>query len=295
MNGGRMQISQLVNESGVPRYSIHYYIRKGLLHPPAKTAKTRAYFDESHLERLLLIKKIKQKFHSPLDLIKTQIAENKRLRNSEIAFPLGKEESSGNRKKSAGFSEKKQKIIDAAMELFSSKGYYRTNVTDIANTLHISTGTFYIYFNSKDDLFIHVVSNVVRNTIAGVEKVIKKEKDFFKRNILRAEAFNENFTNFSAILTQLRAEAIGQKKWGENNVKNIYSDFTKPIILEAHKAINQGLIRKVNPDLLAFCLIGMCEMLLFRKTLDTQYNMDNIIAFMLDVIMNGLKPGLACT
>jgi hypothetical protein len=133
---------------------------------------------------------------------------------------------------------------------------------------------------------------VVKDTISRAEKAIRKEKDLIRRNIMRAEALNENFTNFGAILTQLRAEAVSQRKWGEKNIKQIYDDFTRPIIKEASKAMEQGLIRGVDPDLLAFALIGMCEMLIFRKTLDTQYELDKIINFMLDFVFNGIRPAI---
>jgi AcrR family transcriptional regulator len=295
MNMEKVPISQLVNESGVPRHTIHYYIKKGLLHPPIKTAKTRAYFDQSHLERLRQIKIIKQHIHSPTELIKIQIEATQRHKQDGGAIPqlLAPRIGGKPRKKRTLHSSKRQRIIEAAIKLFASQGYYRTKITDITGALHISTGSFYSFFESKDDLFIHVVGEVVKDTISRVEKVIRKEKDIIKRNILRAEALNENFTNFSAILTQLRAEAVSQRKWGEKNIKKIYDDFSHPIISEARKAMEQGLIRGVDPDLLAFALIGMCEMLLFRKTLDAQYELDKIINFMLDLVLNGINPKTA--
>jgi AcrR family transcriptional regulator len=292
INMEKMPISRLASESGVPRHTIHYYIKKGLLHPPVKTAKTRAYFDQSHLERLRQIKLIKQNVHSTTELIKIQIEATERRKKDASGLPqLAAPRIEGGPRKIPGFHpSKRQRIIEAATQLFSTRGYSRTKVTDITGMLRISTGSFYSFFESKDDLFIHVVGEVVKDTISRAEKVIRKEKDLIRRNIMRAEALNENFTNFSAILTQLRAEAASQRKWGEKNIKQIYDDFTRPIIKEASKAMEQGIIRGVDPDLLAFALIGMCEMLIFRKTLDTQYELDKIINFMLDFVFNGIRP-----
>jgi AcrR family transcriptional regulator len=48
--------------------------------------------------------------------------------------------------------ERRGEILDAALDLFSERGYHATGVADIAAELNMSHGTFYNYFNSKRDL-----------------------------------------------------------------------------------------------------------------------------------------------
>ena len=45
--------------------------------------------------------------------------------------------------------ERKQEIIEAALHLFSQKGYEHTTIQDIAKYLNISQGLCYRYFKSK--------------------------------------------------------------------------------------------------------------------------------------------------
>lgn len=49
-------------------------------------------------------------------------------------------------------SNNRQKIIAASWELFDEKGYEETTVDDIIEKTGTSKGTFYHYFNSKEDL-----------------------------------------------------------------------------------------------------------------------------------------------
>jgi AcrR family transcriptional regulator len=49
--------------------------------------------------------------------------------------------------------ERRQQILDAALEVFSRTGYHVTNVSDIAAQAGVSQGTIYWYFDSKDELF----------------------------------------------------------------------------------------------------------------------------------------------
>ncbi|WP_068621186.1 TetR/AcrR family transcriptional regulator [Paenibacillus tuaregi] len=48
--------------------------------------------------------------------------------------------------------ERRNEILDAAMELFSTKGYENTAVSDIVKKVGVAQGTFYYYFRSKDEI-----------------------------------------------------------------------------------------------------------------------------------------------
>ena len=47
---------------------------------------------------------------------------------------------------------KKQKLMDTAFALFTSKGIVRTSVADIVESSGLAKGTFYLYFRDKYDL-----------------------------------------------------------------------------------------------------------------------------------------------
>ena len=47
---------------------------------------------------------------------------------------------------------KKELIMQSALELFASKGFYTTTIPDIAASLKMSVGNMYNYFKSKDSL-----------------------------------------------------------------------------------------------------------------------------------------------
>lgn len=65
-----MKMSELVKRTGLDRQAIHFYINKGLLPRPLKTKRNMAYYDESYVERIKLIKELQIKRFLPLDVIK---------------------------------------------------------------------------------------------------------------------------------------------------------------------------------------------------------------------------------
>ena len=53
-------------------------------------------------------------------------------------------------------TDKKADIFNAGRELFFSKGFKDTNVSEIAKLAGIGVGTFYNYYSSKEELFLEV-------------------------------------------------------------------------------------------------------------------------------------------
>ena len=53
-------------------------------------------------------------------------------------------------------TDKKNRIIEAAVMVFAQKGYASATIADIAARAEIGKGTIYEYFTSKEDLFFAV-------------------------------------------------------------------------------------------------------------------------------------------
>jgi len=68
-----MRMAELSARSGVARETIHYYLREGLLPRPRKGGRTVAYYDEEHLERLRLIRRLREEKYLPLAVIRRML------------------------------------------------------------------------------------------------------------------------------------------------------------------------------------------------------------------------------
>lgn len=55
------KVSELTDKAGVTKRTIHYYISKGLLLPP-KGSGVNSLYNDKHLERILLIKKLQAEY-----------------------------------------------------------------------------------------------------------------------------------------------------------------------------------------------------------------------------------------
>lgn len=93
--------------------------------------------------------------------------------------------------------EKRDKILECALDLFSEKGYVNTPVRDIIDLSGFGTGTFYKYFENKEDVLKVLLEDFLDQIIVSVNEFFKSEKDLYlrfiesKRVILEVFASNE--------------------------------------------------------------------------------------------------------
>lgn len=69
-----MKVSELSERSGVPLSSIKFYIREGLLPPGARTHRNQALYDDTHVERLRLIRGLREVAGLSVDVLRRVLA-----------------------------------------------------------------------------------------------------------------------------------------------------------------------------------------------------------------------------
>ncbi|MEO1229370.1 MAG: TetR/AcrR family transcriptional regulator [Myxococcota bacterium] len=68
--------------------------------------------------------------------------------------------------------DRRQAIIDAAVEVFAKKGFFGAKVAEIAETAGVADGTIYLYFKSKDDLLISLFEEKMEMIIDDLETTL---------------------------------------------------------------------------------------------------------------------------
>lgn len=74
-------------------------------------------------------------------------------------------------------------ILSAAAQVFYEKGYYNSSINDITKLAGVAAGTFYVYFDSKYDLYkflllqcSHMIRKNLTNVIKGCSSRYEAEK-----------------------------------------------------------------------------------------------------------------------
>lgn len=68
---------------------------------------------------------------------------------------------------------KKEAILQAATQLFASKGYKGVAVSEIAARAIVAQGTVFHHFKSKENLLISICDELVRSYISGIKEAAR--------------------------------------------------------------------------------------------------------------------------
>lgn len=81
-----MKISQLVKRTGVPKETIHFYIREGLLRKPRKSGVNSAEYNETYVDQIQLIKDLRDNYYLPIPEIKKIVKDFRKQSPSDQAI-----------------------------------------------------------------------------------------------------------------------------------------------------------------------------------------------------------------
>ncbi|MBR2566089.1 MAG: TetR/AcrR family transcriptional regulator, partial [Paenibacillus sp.] len=73
--------------------------------------------------------------------------------------------------------DKSEAILDAAYGIFGSKGFYETKMSDIADEAGIAKGTIYLYFKSKEQLFVAVSKRDCNSFISRLDYALQSQEN----------------------------------------------------------------------------------------------------------------------
>jgi AcrR family transcriptional regulator len=82
-----------------------------------------------------------------------------------------------------------RKLIDAAAAEFGERGYHDAAITGITQRAGVALGSFYTYFESKEEVFRALVREMSRSTRAHVAEAVKGAPDRIAAERLGLEAF----------------------------------------------------------------------------------------------------------
>jgi len=277
-----MRISELAEKSGLSRNTIHFYFREGLLPPPLKTGRTMAFYTSTHLECLGVIRKLREESNLPIAAIRLEIRRRfGKYWKSSSAKTMATQLDPTARLKG---KEQRRKIIETAVMLFSSEGYSSTHVSNITDILHISKGTFYLYFKNKNDLLIAVLDHLIDEI---EEDSVKDEPDVFARLVRRGETYVAFYKKYHKIFDIIRAESIGSNIGPELSVQAIFQKIMDPVTRDIRQGQAEGAFPKtpLDPELMAYMIMGALDFLCFRLLMDGTKSDEEIVD-----MLKGFQP-----
>jgi TetR/AcrR family fatty acid metabolism transcriptional regulator len=173
--------------------------------------------------------------------------------------------STGKPHRRAGRLNKRDLLLNAAIEVFAQKGSNSATIADVARKARVALGTVYIYFESKDDLLQRCMNEVISNEIdtiisktAGIVDPMDRLYEFFMHHITLV---NEKPYIARFITVEVRqSESFARRNPGYNPMQR-YLDFVEKI---SQGAIDSGRIRPIDPKAFALLVVGAMDIIIWQ-------------------------------
>lgn len=73
---------------------------------------------------------------------------------------------------------RRNQFLEAGLQEFFERGFSLAKMENIARRAGVSKGTLYLYFDSKQDLFMEIVSSVALPRVEMLEEILQQADDF---------------------------------------------------------------------------------------------------------------------
>jgi AcrR family transcriptional regulator len=178
----------------------------------------------------------------------------------------------------------RRRLMEAAEEIFGTKGFYHTSIGDITSRAGVAQGTFYLYFAGKVEIFKELVYHLSHELRAATEAAAQAAPNRIEAERLGIEAFYrfvDQHRNLYRIIRQ--AEFVDEElyRW-------YYERLAKGYTSRLRQAMERGEIRSVDPELLAWCLMAVSDYTGQRYVLWQDGNRADTGA-LIDILSRGIR------
>jgi AcrR family transcriptional regulator len=150
--------------------------------------------------------------------------------------------------------ERQQQLIDAAVALFSERGYAATRVRDICDRAGVAKGLFYWYFPTKLHLFAELVRTMRRRLRRAQAAAMHPDADALTRlrqGTVASVVFMAEHAAYFALVDLERADPTIADTLRAGS--QVYLDDVTALLREAQRA---GLVIDSDPHVLALGVLG---------------------------------------
>lgn len=150
-------MAELVRRTGVPRATIHYYRRLGLLPAAERGATNRFLYDQRHVDALFVIRFLRERRGMSLEEIGHALPS---------LLDQDQEEAFGWDGWSAFLEDEvpidisdtpRNRILEQATAAFTARGSAQVSLDEITAAAGVAKGSLYRYYESKEALFLAVL------------------------------------------------------------------------------------------------------------------------------------------
>ena len=183
---------------------------------------------------------------------------------------------------------KRTLILDAALEVFTSRGFHEATMDEVATASGVAKGTLYRYFESKEDLLEQLLNGTGEKIMARYGSVFSEPENVLEQIQLFVESWVVFIEENHALYRLIQAEGT-RLRGGQQTVIYEFLISNLPMIKERVVSMDsEGLLKTTSFHTVVYGMFGFVDGVVhkwFRSGMD--YPLRDEIPTILEVLFNG--------
>ncbi|MCL4869391.1 MAG: TetR/AcrR family transcriptional regulator [Anaerolineae bacterium] len=180
------------------------------------------------------------------------------------------------------------RILDAALNIFSRKGYYDTRMDEIVTESETSKGSIYFHFPNKERLFLALVDQFADLLERRVRDAIEPLPKGMKRVRMALQVCLETFGKYRRPAKILLVQAVGLGQPFEDKRNSVNDRFARLIQGYMQEAIDVGDIPPMDTEVISVAWMGAIYGLVIRWVYTGEPTPDRIMATLVPMLLHSV-------
>ena len=183
----------------------------------------------------------------------------------------------------------RERILDAAMNIFSAKGFHDTKLDEIVSEGGISKGSIYFHFPNKEKLFIALVDQFANLIERRAKEAIEDETQGIRRVQAALEAVLETFARYRRPAKLLLVQAVGLGAVFERKRMEVNDRFALLIKTYLDESVADGAIAPVDTHIVAHAWMGAIYNVVIQWVYTGEPRKDEIMHTLLPLLLKSVE------
>jgi AcrR family transcriptional regulator len=182
----------------------------------------------------------------------------------------------------------RERILDAALNIFSSKGYHDTKLDEIADESETSKGSIYFHFPNKERLFLALVDQFANLLERRVIEAIEQEDEGMKRVEVALRVCLETFGKYRRPAKLLLVQAVGLGSIFEKKRLEVNDRFANMIGNYLNEAVEVGDIQPVDIEVVSHAWMGAIYSVVIRWVYTGEPTQERILSALIPILLKSV-------